>query len=715
MKDIQTHYRTCNLCEAMCGLVITTDIGQIKTITGDEKDPLSRGHICPKALAYKDLHEDPDRLKFPMKKTTSGWEQVSWAEAFDMVAEKLAGIQDKYGNNAVGVYQGNPSVHNYGTLLYAPTFFSFLRTRNKFSASTVDQIPHQFAAYQMLGHQLLVPIPDIDRTQYMLILGGNPLVSNGSLMTAPDVRNRLKAIQARGGKFIVVDPRRTETAKLADDHIFINPGTDVYYLIGIINEVLSNGWVKLGHLETVTKNLDEFLNSVPEISLEEISNITGIESIAIRQTAKEFSEAESAVCYGRMGTCTQKFGGTVHWLINILNIITGNFDSPGGAMFTKPAFDTLRPKSRGHYNKGQSRVRNLPEFAGEFPAVTMPDEMLEKGEGQIRAMVISAGNPVLSVPGGEKLDRAFSGLEFMVSIDFFINETTRHADIILPPAFNLNGPHFDIIFNVFAVRDTVKYSEPVFPKEEGTRFDWEIFLELTKRIAIKKGKKYSKLTQIMSKIFGPDWILDLGIRLGKYGSLKSIFKWNGLTLKKVKKNIHGMDLGALKPSFPSRLFTKDKKIDLAPPVFTDDLERVKSNLSEQNNNGALTLIGRRQLRSNNSWMHNCTSLMTGKNRFLVLINPKDAESKSIKDGQKVKVESTNFSFELDAKLTDEMMPGVISIPHGWGHEKNGTQQNTAVKNGGKNLNALGDDLSFDPVTGNADLHIRNVNVSPLIN
>ncbi|MBT5176925.1 MAG: hypothetical protein HOL93_10275 [Candidatus Marinimicrobia bacterium] len=261
----------------------------------------------------------------------------------------------------------------------------------------------------------------------------------------------------------------------------------------------------------------------------------------------------------------------------------------------------------------------------------------------------------------------------------------------------------------------MKYSEPVFPKEEGTRFDWEIFLELTKRIAIKKGKKYSKLTQIMSKIFGPDWILDLGIRLGKYGSLKSIFKWNGLTLKKVKKNIHGMDLGALKPSFPSRLFTKDKKIDLAPPVFTDDLERVKSNLSEQNNNGALTLIGRRQLRSNNSWMHNCTSLMTGKNRFLVLINPKDAESKSIKDGQKVKVESTNFSFELDAKLTDEMMPGVISIPHGWGHEKNGTQQNTAVKNGGKNLNALGDDLSFDPVTGNADLHIRNVNVSPLIN
>ena len=459
ITNFQTHYRTCNLCEAMCGLVITTQNEQIQTIVCDEKDPLSHGHICPKALAYKDLHEDSDRLKFPVKKTNSGWEQISWENALDEIADKLVNIQKIYGNNAVGVYQGNPSVHNYGTLLYGPTFFSSLRTRNKFSASTVDQIPHQFAAYQMLGHQLLVPIPDIDRTQYMIILGGNPLVSNGSLMTAPDIRNRLKAIQSRDGKFVVIDPRRTETAKLADEHCFIQPGTDVYFLIGIIQEIIKNGWIKQGHLDSVTKNLDEFLTSIPDIELETISSITGISSANIQQIAKEFSQAESAVCYGRMGACTQKFGGTVHWLINMVNIITGNFDAPGGAMFTSPAFDTLgNSQTKGHYNKGQSRVRNLPEFAGEYPAVTMADEMLVKGEGQIRAMVTSAGNPILSVPGGEKLDLAFSGLEFMVSIDFYINETTRHADIILPPAFNLNGPHFDVVFNIFAVRDVVKYS-----------------------------------------------------------------------------------------------------------------------------------------------------------------------------------------------------------------------------------------------------------------
>ena len=698
----------------MCGLVITTQNEQIQTIVGDEKDPLSHGHICPKALAYKDLHEDSDRLKFPVKKTNSGWEQISWENALDEIADKLVNIQKIYGNNAVGVYQGNPSVHNYGTLLYGPTFFSSLRTRNKFSASTVDQIPHQFAAYQMLGHQLLVPIPDIDRTQYMIILGGNPLVSNGSLMTAPDIRNRLKAIQSRDGKFVVIDPRRTETAKLADEHCFIQPGTDVYFLIGIIQEIIKNGWIKQGHLDSVTKNLDEFLTSIPDIELETISSITGISSANIQRIAKEFSQAESAVCYGRMGACTQKFGGTVHWLINMVNIITGNFDAPGGAMFTSPAFDTLgNSQTKGHYNKGQSRVRNLPEFAGEYPAVTMADEMLVKGEGQIRAMVTSAGNPILSVPGGEKLDRAFSGLEFMVSIDFYINETTRHADIILPPAFNLNGPHFDVVFNIFAVRDVVKYSNPVFPKEPGTKYDWEIFMGLEKRVAQKNGRKYSKVNHFLSKKFGPEWLLDLGIRIGEYGSLKSLFKWNGLTLSKVKKQVHGVDLGPLKPRFPKRLFTSDKKIDLAPSIFIDDLKRVISNVAQSNSNGSLTLIGRRQLRSNNSWMHNCPSLMSGRDRFLILMNPLDAQKKSIADGQKVRVKTSNAQIELEAKLSEEMMPGVISIPHGWGHEGKDTQQKIALENKGGNLNALGDDLAIDPVSGNADLHIRNVKVYPI--
>lgn len=714
ITNFQTHYRTCNLCEAMCGLVITTQNEQIQTIVGDEKDPLSHGHICPKALAYKDLHEDSDRLKFPVKKTNSGWEQISWENALDEIADKLVNIQKIYGNNAVGVYQGNPSVHNYGTLLYGPTFFSSLRTRNKFSASTVDQIPHQFAAYQMLGHQLLVPIPDIDRTQYMIILGGNPLVSNGSLMTAPDIRNRLKAIQSRDGKFVVIDPRRTETAKLADEHCFIQPGTDVYFLIGIIQEIIKNGWIKQGHLDSVTKNLDEFLTSIPDIELETISSITGISSANIQRIAKEFSQAESAVCYGRMGACTQKFGGTVHWLINMVNIITGNFDAPGGAMFTSPAFDTLgNSQTKGHYNKGQSRVRNLPEFAGEYPAVTMADEMLVKGEGQIRAMVTSAGNPILSVPGGEKLDRAFSGLEFMVSIDFYINETTRHADIILPPAFNLNGPHFDVVFNIFAVRDVVKYSNPVFPKESGTKYDWEIFMGLEKRVAQKNGRKYSKVNHFLSKKFGPEWLLDLGIRIGEYGSLKSLFKWNGLTLSKVKKQVHGVDLGPLKPRFPKRLFTSDKKIDLAPSIFIDDLKRVISNVAQSNANGSLTLIGRRQLRSNNSWMHNCSSLMSGRDRFLILMNPLDAQKKSIADGQKVRVKTSNAQIELEAKLSTEMMPGVISIPHGWGHEGKDTQQKIALENKGGNLNALGDDLAIDPVSGNADLHIRNVKVYPI--
>ena len=699
----QTHYRNCNLCEAICGLEIQTENDSIKSIKADDKNPLSRGHICPKAFALKDLHEDPDRLQHPVRKTDNGWQKISWKEALDEVASKLCSIQEKYGQNSVGIYLGNPNVHNLGSMSIMPLLIKSIKTKNKFSATSVDQLPHQFAAHFMFGHHFMIPIPDIDRTNYMLILGANPLVSNGSLMTVPDVRNRLNKIMNNGGKVVVIDPRKTETAKIASEHCFIQPGTDVYLLLSILYQIINVHGVSPGRLEEFTIGLDELDSIVKPYSPESTAHITGINAENVKKIAADLCNAEAAVCYGRIGVCTQEFGGLSHWLINVINIVTGNFDREGGAMFTTPAVDILQPpSSKGHFDLWRSRVKNLPEFGSEFPAVTIADEITTEGDGQIRAMMTIAGNPVLSVPNGGKLDSALKSLDFMVSIDFYVNETTRHADIILPPVHNLLTSHYDLIFHVLAVRNTAQYAKPIFKKPDDTKFDWEIYLDLAKRISKKRKRPLNKMMYYMSRLFGTEWIIKAGLKRGS----------SSLSFKALLKNPHGVDLGPLRPSLPERLFTSDKKIHLLPDILVKDLTRVHETMSERTIS-KLTLIGRRQLRSNNSWMHNCASLMSGRDRFNVLMNKEDAEKRQIQDGQHVRVSSPDFHIDLPVKISDEMMPGVISIPHGWGHNSDGIQLSTASKYPGGNLNNLANGEKIDMLTGTADVHIRNIEITLL--
>ena len=431
------HYRNCNLCEAICGIEISVGPDQHLDIRGDKDDPFSRGYICPKAVALQDFHFDKDRLRHPVRRTENGWERITWAEAFAEVARNLRRVRVQYGNNSIATYLGNPCVHNYGVILFAPGFIRSLKTRNRFSATSVDQLAHHFASYLMLGHQLLLPVPDVDRTQFFLILGANPAVSNGSMMTAPGMSRRLHDIRQRGGKVVLIDPRFNETARFADQHLFIRPGTDVLLLLALLNVVFEEGLTRPGPLAAFTKNMDMVADLVVQFSPERVASITGIDADQIRQLARDFAVAEAAVCYGRIGVSTQEFGGVCQWLINVLNVVTGNLDRPGGAMFTLPAFDPVNaPKSlasRGSYARRYTRVRKLPEFGGEFPVAALAEEILTAGDGQVKALVTVAGNPVLSTPNGRELDRALAGLEFMVSIDCYINETTRHADVILPP------------------------------------------------------------------------------------------------------------------------------------------------------------------------------------------------------------------------------------------------------------------------------------------
>jgi anaerobic selenocysteine-containing dehydrogenase len=568
----------------------------------------------------------------------------------------------------------------------------------------------------MFGHQLLVPIPDVDRTKFFLILGANPAVSNGSLMTAPGMNRRLEEIRKRGGKVVLIDPRHNETARFADRHLFIRPGTDVLLLLALLHVVFEE---KLTRPAPFAKGVDMVASLVTEFPPERVSEITGIEADQIRALAREFAAAESAVCYGRIGLSTQEFGGVCQWLINVLNIVTGNLDRPGGAMFTLPAFDPVSaPESlaaRGSFARFHSRVRKLPEFSGELPVVALAEEILTEGDGQVKAFVTLAGNPVLSTPNGRELDRALASLDFMVSIDCYINETTRHAHIILPPTSPLERGHYDLAFHLLAVRNTAKFSPPLFERSAEARHDWEILFELETRMK-HDGVVGNVKRKLGKQFFTPERILDLGLRFGPYGARLNPFS-KGLTLRKVRKAVHGIDLGPLAPCLPGRLKTTDKKIDLAPEALVKDVERVKSrflNEASYDSNGHLLLIGRRQLRSNNSWLHNSERLVKGnpaKPQCTVLMHPTDAANRDLLDGQKVVVRSRVGSIVLPVEVSEEIMRGVVSIPHGWGHDRAGNQQAVAQQHAGASINDLTDQQAVDALCGTAAFNGTAVTVA----
>ena len=699
-----THYRTCNLCEAMCGLEIALDGERIVAIRGDKDDPFSQGHICPKAVALQDIYADPDRLRQPLRRTATGWVTIGWDEALDEAAANLKRIQADFGAPAVGVYLGNPNVHNLGSSLLGTTLTRALRTPNVFTATSVDQLPHHVAARLMFGHQLLLPIPDVDRTDFFLMLGANPLASNGSLMTAPGMDRRLKAIQQRGGCVVVVDPRRTETAALADEYIPIRPSTDVLLLLALIRTILAEGLARPDLLADFTTGLAALWPIVADYTPDLVSPVIGIPADTITRLARAFATAPSAVCYGRIGLSTQRFGGLCQWLINILNVVTGNLDRPGGAMFTTPAFDIVDAPRAGKYGRWRSRVRGRPEFMGELPVATLAEEITTPGEGQIRALVTVAGNPVLSTPNGQRLDRALASLDYMLAIDIYLNETTRHAHLILPPTTGLETEHYDVLFHILAVRNTAKYSLPLYEPDADTRHDWQIYRALAERLATPD-RPYDAAHPLNQMT--PAMLLDFGLRTGPYGK-------DGLSLDTLRANPHGLDLGPLQPRLPGRLFTPDKRINLLPAPLVQDLQRVQAVFFEgahQADGFDLTLIGRRDLRSNNSWMHNSRRLVRGKDRCTVLMHPDDATARGLADGQRVAVQSRVGCIELPLEVSEAMMPGVVSIPHGWGHDRRGMRLAVAQAHAGASLNDLTDETFLDELTGNAALSGVPVRVS----
>jgi anaerobic selenocysteine-containing dehydrogenase len=722
-----TTVRTCPLCEATCGLEVTTEDGVVVRIRGDRDDVFSHGFICPKGSTLKQLQEDPDRLRQPVVKRDGRFVPVSWDEAFAVVAERLPAIIAEHGGNAVATYIGNPTAHNIGAQLYLAPLLRAVGTTNRYSASTVDQMPKQISAGLMFGTGISIPVPDVDRTDYFMVLGANPYASNGSLMTAPDIPGRMEAIQARGGKIVVVDPRRSKSAEMADEHVFIRPGTDSHLLFGIVATLFEEDLVDCGVVAPWVSGLDEMQALARAFAPEVVAPVCGVDAATIRRLARELAAASTAAVYGRIGTCTQEFGTIASWLIDVLNVLTGNLDRPGGAMFTTPVAGG--PTTSGTPGKGRgmtlgkfrSRVSGIPGAMGELPVVALAEEILTPGEGQVRAMITIAGNPVLSTPNAAQLDTALASLELMVSVDIYVNETTRHADVILPPPGPLQRPHFDAALYRLAIRNVANWSEPTFPVEDGQLEEWEILCKLA---LILQGAgpdaDVAVIDDVMAKTMarsldddeaaaalearrGPARLVDLMLRTGPF---------DGMSLDVLLEHPHGVDMGALEPRMPGVLRTRSGMIELAPRELVDDVERLRTATARLADHDTLVLVGRRDLRSNNSWMHNLEVLVKGKPRCTLHVHPEDASRLGLTDGRSAKVASRVHAVEVPVEVTDAVMKGVVSIPHGWGHDLDGVQLDVARRYAGVNMNLLTDDRQFDALSGNAALNGVPVTVAP---
>lgn len=731
--DTRTAPRICPLCEATCGLTLTIEGATVTGARGDREDIFSRGFICPKGASFGGLDADPDRLRVPLVRGDDGeLREASWSEAFDLIAARIPELTEAHGPNAVGVVLGNPNVHTMAGSLYPPLLLGALRTRNVFTASTLDQMPKHVSSGLLFGDAHAIPVPDLDRTDHLLLIGANPLESNGSLCTAPDFPGRLRALRRRGGTLTVIDPRRTRTARLADRHVAIRPGADALLLAALAHTLIDEKLADPGPLADHLEGIDELADALADYTPDAVAAACDVDADTITAIARELAAAPTAAVYGRIGSCTVEHGTLASWLVDVLNILTGNLDRPGGALFPlsatarapRPAEPGTRKAVPGKgfaLGRWSSRVSGHPEAKGELPIAALAEEIDTPGEGRIRALLVIAANPVLSAPDGDRLDAALAdGLDFMVSVDPYLNETSRHADVVLPPPPPSQSAHFDFAFNGFAVHNQVRYTPAAVPLEDGRMDESEIQARLVLAVSGLHGAPPSAVDDLaittalaragapedlaagLTGESGPERRLDLMLRLGPYG----------LTLEQLLAHPHGIDLGPLKPRVPEVLRTRSGRIELLPEPIAADLPRLRRALGDRP--APLVLVGRRHLRSNNSWMHNVGSLAGGSNVCTLQIHPDDAARLGLADGASARIESSGGAIEAPAEITDTVRRGVVSLPHGWGHSRPGTRMAVAAAHPGANVNQLLDGTLLDPLSGTAVLNAVPVSVTPAV-
>jgi anaerobic selenocysteine-containing dehydrogenase len=739
----QIHYRTCPLCEATCGLAIEVEGDRVVRVRGDREDPFSGGFICPKGSTLGELHHDPDRLRKPLVRRNGQLEEATWDEAFAAIAAGLGPVFEEHGRESLALLLGNPITHHLAPALYVVPLARACATRNIYSASTVDQMPQHLVSGLLWGDANVFPIPDIDRTDHLLMLGANPMASNGSLITAPDFPGRMKKLRKRGGRLVVIDPRRTETALRADEHFFITPGTDVFWLAALVQTLFEEDLVSIGRLAPFVEGVDEIRELVRPFTPERVAPLCGIDAETTRHQARALAEAAAGAVYGRFGNHTVEFGGATAWMAAILNILTGNFDRPGGVMTSSPItsrVDDGEPGGRGYrVGRWKSRVSGHPEVNSEMPAASLAEEMETEGKGRIRALVTVATNPVRSYPNSERLDKAFAELDFFVAFDIYVNETTRHADVILPAPSALEEEAYELIFMANAVRSFGKFGKPIFDGEGPSEAD--IFARL---ILVLRGEGAAAdpaivhdelLNEAVERLLDPERgqttdlgrdeimaalkelspvekLLDLKLRTGWQGDLFGR-RPGGTSLGKLVEHPHGVDFGPMIERYPARLKTESGQFELTPEHLVADWARVRARLESPDAADGLLLIGRRHIRSNNSWMHNVETLVSGRSRCTLLMHPEDALRYGLANGSLSEVRSRAGAVRVEVEISEAMMPGVVSLPHGWGHDVDGIRMNVAAEHAGVGSNILADDRVMDSASGNAVLNGIPVEVSAI--
>ena len=741
MPDSHIVHRVCPFCEATCGLAVEVEDNAIVSVRGDKYDSFSRGYICPKAHGLKELHADPDRIRTPLRRTATGWQEITWDDAYAEIASRMLAIREKHGANAIGMYLGNPMVHDFA-FLYVPVLARALGSRSLFNPATTDTLPKEVATGLMFGGPFpsTVPIPDIDRTNYLLIIGANPAVSHGSLMTMPDAPGRLKSVIERGGKVVVIDPRRTETAKLASAHQFIRPGTDAAFLLAMVHTLFEEKLVNLGTVADIVNGIDEVRAIASEFAPESVADYCGIDAATIRGIAREFAAAPSAACYGRLGTCVQEFGTLANWGCDLLNTLTGNLDRAGGVMFTKAAA-SFAPLSKGKHldhARHKSRVSGRPVSSGMLPSSTMAEEILTPGDGQVRAMITLMTNPVRSTANSDQMDVAFASLEFFVAVDFYINETTRHAHLILPTPTAAEQSYYELGLYQLAIRNFTKWSPAAVSPPPGTPEAWQVMLKLSgifmgmadrplkdvddavfnqlagnlvKRNCPWPGLTFDEVAAKLAGSSGPTRTIDMLLRIGPYGDGFGR-RPEGLTLAKVRAAEHGIDLGPHTPRLREIVNTASGKVELAPPLMANDIARLCTDMARRDRE--IILIGRRNLRTTNSFMHNLPALMKGREVCTLQMSPQDARRIGVSDGSAARVTSRVGSVVAPVQISEDLMPGVVSLPHGWGHNVEASRISVAKQHAGTNANALTDDRAYDSASGAAILFGTPVRIEAVI-
>jgi anaerobic selenocysteine-containing dehydrogenase len=739
----RTAIRTCPLCEATCGLQLTVEGERITAVRGDRDDVFSGGYLCPKGALFGELEADPDRLTAPLVRRDGQLVEVSWDEAYDEVARRLPAIQAEHGADSVAVYLGNPNVHTLAGQLYVRPLVKALRTHNVHSASSVDQLPKHVSCGLLFGDPLAIPVPDVDRCELLVVLGGNPRVSNGSLWTAPELPGRLTDLQDRG-RLVVVDPMRTRTAAKADEHLAIRPGTDAALLAAIVTTLAADDAIRLPeHLVDLVDDaeLASLVDALAWCTAEVAADVCDVPAERIRELAHALVTTERACVYGRLGTTTVRFGTLTSALVDVVNLVTGNLDVPGGAMLPLPAHHRgrRRPFRMGRWH---SRVRGLPEAIGELPVAALVDELVTPGEGQVRAMVVVAGNPVVSTPDSDALDAALADLDLLVCVDPYLTATSRHADVVLPPPPASMRGHYDLAFSGLAIRNVANYSAPVFPLADDRPDEWRILLTLA---AIAMGvptpvdtdaadafvlqqaiegvladpdarlqdRDAGAIAAALGDVAGPERLLDLLLRAGPYGDGFGAHP-DGLSLEVLRANPHGIDLGALQPRLPDALRTASGRIELGVPLFRDEADRLRASVEEERDDDRLVLIGRRHLRTNNSWSHNVAGLAKGQQLCTLQVHPDDADRLGLEDGGRATVRSSVGQVEVDVEVWPDLRPGVVSLPHGFGHDRDGVRLRVARAAGGVTSNVLTDRRDVDPVSGTAVLNGIRVEVAPAV-